>query len=262
MFLHHCRLALAIVVSALSTVSAPLAAQDPFELEVYSGRAAPAGMWEAEARLAYSARGTTAPDGTVQPTDRAAHLTLEVRHGLGHGMELAAYGLFARQPATSPELAGWRLRVLGAAPAGWHLPVELGLNVEVGHTAARFDENAYAIEVAPAISRRFGRVEARMNARLERALGAGAAAEWEFEPSARAAVTLSPAVQLSMDYFSALGALGEWAPTDAQVHQLVPGVTLHLGEDIELKAGIGFGLTAAGDRTTVLTAIELPLGGD
>lgn len=258
-----CRpLRLAVVASTIAAIAAPLSAQDPFELEVYSGRAAPAGAWEAEARLAYSARGTTTPDGAVQPTDRAAHLTLEVTHGLGQGVEVAAYGLFARQPATSPEFAGWRLRLLGAAPATWHLPVNLGLNVELGHTAARFDEHAFAIEATPAVSHRFGRLEVRLNARFERGLGAGADAEWEFEPSARAALSVSPAVQLSMDYFSALGAFGEWTPTGAQIHQLMPGATLRLGDDIELKAGIGFGLTAAGDRTTLLTTIEIPLAGN
>jgi len=254
------RLARLLAASAMMTLAArTLAAQDSFELEVYGHETAKSGEWELEPHFTFSAKGSTQFDGAVVPTNHLFRSALEVTHGLTQHWEVAAYGMFAMQSGDAPEFAGWRIRSRLSSPDTWRLPVDLALNAEVSYTKPVFDDHSYAFEITPIVSRRWGPFEAVVNASLESPLRGSDRGKWEFEPSARAALTLSPSVDVTLEYFSALGPLNAMDPLREQVHQLFPGVVLRLGDDFSWSGGVGLGLTGTGDRVVAKTALELEL---
>lgn len=248
-----------LTVAAVILAAPHLSAQDTFELEVYGHPTASPGEWELEPHFAFTAVGTRLPDGSVVPTNHQIHLALEVTHGLTGHWEIAAYALVARQAGTTPEYAGWRLRSRFSSPETWQFPIDLALNVEVSYTRPIFDDHTYALELTPIVGRTWGPVRLDMNAAVEQPLVGRDRGKWEFEPSLRAAVTLNRAIDVTLEYFSALGPLMTLDPVRQQVHQVFPGVVLRLGDDFSWNAGVGYGLTGGGDRMTAKTAFELEL---
>lgn len=66
------------VLLLVCAFSVRLAAQDPFEIVVYPAATHARGEWELETHLNYIARGTTAFDGRVAPTQKQTHLAFEL----------------------------------------------------------------------------------------------------------------------------------------------------------------------------------------
>ena len=237
-----------------------LVAQDAFEIAVYSAETAPRKAWELETHFNYIARGTTAFDGPVAPSERQFHLAVELTRGLTEHWEVTAYLLSAYRPGRGVEYAGWRLRSRVRAPVSWRLPVDLGLAAELEFSPAAYDETTAGLEIRPILEKRVGRVQLQLNPVIERALTATSGeAEWELEPSGRIGVTVSKRVALSIEYYGKTGLLGA-APGGEPVHQFYPGLDLHLGDDIELNLGLGFGTTAAANRLVLKSRFEVPLG--
>jgi len=237
-----------------------LVAQDAFEIAVYGAETAPRKAWELETHFNYIARGTTAFDGPVAPSERQFHLAVELTRGLTEHWEVTAYLLSAYRPGRGVEYAGWRLRSRVRAPVSWRLPVDLGLAAELEFSPAAYDETTAGLEIRPILEKRVGRVQLQLNPVIERALTATSGeAEWELEPSGRIGVTVSKRVALSIEYYGKTGLLGA-APGGEPVHQFYPGLDLHLGDDIELNLGLGFGTTAAANRLVLKSRFEVPLG--
>ena len=252
---------LASVGAALCLAVGSLAAQDPFEITVYPAATLPRGEWELETHLNHVARGTTAFDGTVAPTQNQTHLTFELANGITSWWEASAYFLSAYRPGLGAQYAGWRLRSRVSAPRQWHLPVDLGFSAEIEAPRPAYGGASPTLELTPILGRRFGAMQLGFNANLERDLGAGEAGgteeEWEFEPSGLVAYRLSPVVTATVEYH---GAFGEKpAPTAAakQVHQIFPGVDLRLGEEATLGLSVGFGTTSFGNRLVFASRLEL-----
>jgi hypothetical protein len=246
-----------VMLIAGFTIPGRLAAQDPFEIEVYGYRTAARGEWELDTHLNYVARGTSAFDGTVAPSEHQGHLAFELTHGLTDHWEVAAYLLSAYRPGPGFGYAGARVRSRVRVPEAWRLPVGLSLAAELEFSPAAYDESAIGLEIRPIVERRLGRLLLDVDPVLERGLrahGGARTGEWEFEPSARVGFAVSPAVDVSLEYY---GKLGEIAAD--RVHQIYPGVDLKLGEDFEINLGVGFGLTSAGSRIVMKTRFEIPL---
>jgi len=238
-------------------------AQDPFEIEVYAPETAPRSKWELETHLNYIARGTTAFDGSVAPSEHQVHLSFDLTRGLTDHWEVTAYLLSASRPGSGVEYAGWRLRSRVRLPESWRLPVDVGLAAELEFSRPAYDETTAGLEIRPILGKRIGPVQLAFNPVIERALREGETSgggEWEFEPSARVGVTLSRAVELNLEYFGKTGVLGSALPAGQQVHQIYPGVNLKLGDDFELTLGVGFGATSAGNRLVFKSRCEIPLG--
>jgi hypothetical protein len=245
-----------LLIAALP-LPARLVAQDPFEIEVYGYRTAARAEWELDAHLNYIARGSTAFDGSVAPSQHQGHLALELTRGLTDHVEVAAYLLSAYRPGAGIEYAGARVRSRVRAPETWRLPVGLSIAAELEFSPAAYDENAVGLEIRPIVERRMGRLLLDVDPVLERGLRAhagGRLGEWEFEPSARLGFTVSRTLDLALEYY---GKFGETA--GERVHQIYPGMDLKLGEDFEINLGVGFGLTSSGSRMVLKSRFEIPL---
>ena len=254
------RLLVPVFVLGMACPPAALVAQDAFEIAVYGAGTAPRKAWELETHFNYIARGTTAFDGPVAPSERQFHLALELTRGLTDHWEVTAYLLSAYRPGPGVEYAGWRLRSRVRAPESWRLPVDLGIAAELEFSPAAYDETTTGLEIRPILEKRIGRVKLQLNPVIERVLASTAGeAEWEVEPSGRLGVAVSKRVALSVEYYGKTGLLGSALPASQQVHQLYPGVDVRLGDEFELNVGVGFGTTAAGNRLVLKSRLEVPL---
>jgi hypothetical protein len=228
----------------------PLAAQDPFEIQVYEYATVPKGKWDLETHVNYTSHGTKAPEGTVAPGQGQLHLAFEFTRGLTDWFELAGYALFARRSGHSPDFVGYRIRPRVRAPDGWKLPVKLSLSLEAGFPRDLYEEADATLEVRPILERRFGPLQLDLNPVLGRSIkGPGSGGGWDFEPGARVGVTASPKVDLSVEYYGGWGRVGHFPPSDQQVHQIFGGGDYNFSESVVLNAGLGFAATPAGAQT-------------
>jgi len=263
--MRHLRRLLASACALVGAAAVPTAAaaQDPFEIEVYSNHTAVRGEWELDAHLNYTATGTTAYDGLVAPTEHQTHLALELTRGITGYWEVGAYLLSAYRPGAGVEYAGWRLRSRVRFPESWRLPVNASLGAELEFTQPAYDETATGLEIRPTLGRRFGRVQVDLNPVVERGLrgrGSAGAGEWEFEPAARVGVRLSKAVDLSLEYYGKTALFESVQPAGGAAHQFYPSLDLKLGNDFECSIGVGVGTTAAANRLVFKSRFAFPLG--
>jgi hypothetical protein len=246
----------AILVVLASFAVAQLRAQDLFVLEVYRPELENAGVTELETHLNYFAIGPVV-------TEQHLHAALELSHVVAPGLQLGAYALGARRPGFAPEFAGWRLRSQFVAPASWHLPARLAVNAEWEHTRPLFADHQNALELVPIIGFGNSRWDLALNPGVELEFASGThEAEMEFEPRMAFGYQAHRAVKLGLEYFGAVGEVGEFLPVVKQVHQFYPSVDLKLGDELVWNFGVGIGVTSVGNRLTLKTAIEFPLGGE
>ena len=256
------RIQTAIMVGASVCIAAArVAAQDPFEIVVYPAATVASGVWELEAHLNHTARGTTAFDGTVAPTRHQTHLTFELTHGITRNWEASVYLLTAYRPGVGAEYAGWRLRSRVHAPAGWKLPLDLGLSAELEAPRPAYGGASPTLELTPILEKQFGALRLGLNANFERDLGLGESGGteegWEFEPSAVVAYRLSSIVTAKVEYHGAFGELKAPLAGSAQVHQFFPGVDLRLGDKVTIGLSVGAGTTTIGNRLVFASRFEL-----
>ena len=248
-----------LAFGATLVLGGSLHAQDPFEIVVYPAATAERGEWELETHLNYTARGTSVFDGTVAPTRYQTHLALELTRGITRYWEASIYLLGARRPDVGAEYAGWRLRSRVRAPDTWRLPFALGFSAEIEAPRPAYGGASPTLELTPILERRFGALRLGFNANVEKDLGegeAGGAAEgWEFEPGGLAAVALSPRVTAKLEYHGAWGELTDPLAPSRQVHQLFPGIDLHLGETT-LGLSVGVGTSNAANRLVFASRAE------
>jgi hypothetical protein len=80
----------------------------------------------------------------------------------------------------------------------------------------------------------------------------------DFAPSARLAYNVSKTWAVAAEVYSDYGPLKHMLSTDQQSQQLF-GVVDYKGDDINIEAGVGFGLTPASDRWVVKLMISRDL---
>ena len=247
-----------VVAGCLLAAVSPLAAQDPFDIKVYPAATAARGEWELETHLNYTARGTTAFNGRVAPTQYQTRLTFELTRGITANWEASVYVLSAYRPGVGAEYAGWRVRSRVHAPARWGLPLDLGFSGEITAPRPAYGGSSPTVELTPILEKAFGRLRLGLNANVERDLGkgelGGSAEGWEFEPSAAVAYRVSAVATARLDYRGVFGELGDPLGL-AHVHQFFPGVDLHFS-DVTLGLSVGAGTTTAANRLVFASRFE------
>ena len=258
MSLRHQIVSVALYAAA-SAVAAPLLAQDPFELEVFTPRIASPGEWELGINTNYVARGNTAFDGPFAPTDRQTRMSVELGHGLSPLVEVAAYALVAKQDGQGVDWAGWRLRTRVRAPERWRFPVKLGVNIEVEGTNILYGEHKHALEIAPILAWSRGPLALTFDAGFARGLDGTGKEEFEFEPKMSASLGVSRVLTLSTEYYNSPEDAGGTGPEQARRQMLIPGATFLFGDDFHWNIGVGFGLSRTADDLVLKTGLEFPL---
>jgi hypothetical protein len=237
-------------LTAASIGIAPgLRAQDEFEIQVYEYATVPKDRWNLETHFNYVGRGTTTASGTVAPTQHQTHLTFELTRGITDYFELAGYLLFADRPGARPEVAGWRIRPRVRAPPAWHLPIGVSLSAEVGFPKREYETSSATLEIRPILEKAFGPLQIDLNPVIGRGLSGPSADDgWDFEPGVRVAARVAAPVELTVEYYGALGSPTRFLPADEQVHQFFGGADVQLKMNVVLNLGYGVAATEAGNQ--------------
>ena len=228
----------ALIVPLALLLAEPLAAQDPFEIQVYLYQTVPKGRWNLETHVNHVARGEMRDE---------SHLTFELTRGITDYFELAGYLLTARRPGVNGELAGWRVRPRFRIPED-RLPFKFSLSTEVAFPKEVYEANEITLEVRPIFEWAIGSLQLNINPVIGRSLrGPDAAEGWDFEPGARIGVPAARKIDLSIEYYGSTGLVHDPLPGDQQVHQFFPGLDYRFSDDVILNVGVGFGATNAGN---------------
>jgi hypothetical protein len=237
-------------------------AQDPFEIQVYEYETVPKGMWNLETHLNYVGKGTRRFEGPVAPTNNQFHLTFELTRGLTENFEMAGYLVLAHRPGSDAlDYVGWRLRPRVSVPKSWGWPVGISMSAEVGFPRKVYEENSVTLELRPIIEKKFGRFQIDVNPVVGRALrGPGTDEGWDFEPGVRFGYEMNKKFDLSLEYYGSTGAIGDFLPSNEQVHQFFPGGDVKFSDNIVWNFGIGVGVTDAGNRLVYKSRIGILFG--
>ena len=241
---------------ACAVVSGRVAAQDPFEIQVYEYATVPAGKWNLETHLNFVQRGTTSYEGSVAPTEHQTHLTFELTRGITDWFEMAGYLVTARRDGEAAEYVAWRVRPRVRAPDSWKLPVGLSLSTEVGFPKDEYEEADATLEIRPVIEWGRGRFMLDVNPVVGKALsGPGSGDGWDFEPGVRLGWATTKRLDLSLEYYGSTGPVSDPLPRNEQVHQFFPGGDLQITENVVFNFGVGFGVTDAGNKLVYKTRL-------
>jgi hypothetical protein len=137
----------------------------------------------------------------------------------------------------------------------------MGFVGELEYTRPAFSDHRFAIELVPLFNVGGHRWDIALNPGIEWELPtANIGAEVEWEPSARVAYQVSAGITATVEYYAILGEVTDPLPVVKQIHQFYPGLDVRLSEDVTWNVGLGIGVTSAGNRLTLKTRLELPLG--
>jgi hypothetical protein len=253
---------ISILLLVLVASGSEARAQDPFEIQVYEYETVPKGMWNLETHINYIGKGTRKFEGPVAPTNDQFHLTFELTRGVTETFEMAGYLVLAHRPGGDTlDYVAWRLRPRVSVPRSWHWPVDVSMSVEFGFPRKVYEENSVTLELRPIIEKKLGRFQIDVNPVVGRALrGPGTNEGWDFEPGVRFAYEMNKKLDLSLEYYGSTGAIGDFLPSNEQVHQLFPGGDLKLSEKVVWNFGIGVGMTDAGNRLVYKTRVGILFG--
>lgn len=159
------------------------------------------------------------------------------------------------------DYVGWRLRPRVSVPGSWGWPVGESMSAEVGFPRKAYEENSVTLELRPIIEKKIGRFQIDVNPVVGRALrGPGTGEGWDFEPGVRFGYEMSRRFDLSLEYYGSTGPIGDFLPSNEQVHQFFPGGDLKLSENIVWNFGIGVGVTDAGNRLVYKSRVGILFG--
>jgi hypothetical protein len=185
--------------------AAPALAFDPFEIQVYDGRADDQGQAGLEIHV-------------NRPRGGTLNVTFEPSFGVLPFWELGGY-----LQTSDGRYEGVKLRTKFVTPDGWHENLRLGLNAEI----ARIPNEGWGGEIRPIL--------AWENARFLFAANPNVGFPLSFEPGVMGKLKLGP-IAAGLEYYASL-AEGE--------HYLFEAIDLLALKDVEVNAAVGEGLTSA-----------------
>ena len=241
-----------ILACAWLAVSAPLVAQENYEVQVYPSKTADPRTTLFELHSNFTGSGRSGVANGVLPTHHALHETIEITHGFSSVFELGVYLFASENPGNGLQFVGTHIRPRIRAPESWKLPVGLSLSTELGPTQRKFDENELGIELRPIVDQTLGRLYWAFNPNIEWALkgpDAGRGAHgMNFNPNIKLAWQVNQKVAIGGEYYGTTGSLTHIAPAAEQSHMLYPSIDLFFSPDWEFNAGYGIKLSGTGDE--------------
>jgi hypothetical protein len=233
-----------------------LAAQDPFEIHVLEYEQLQPGEFTFENHLNYVARSATPGAQNV------FHDTYELTAGVTDDVSIGVMQLNARRPGVPLQSAGWRLVPHLYVPRSWHLPLDLGLVVEIAFENLSWNADTRSVTILPILEKHFGRLQIDLNPTFGRSLrGPDTDHGWGFGLAGRVAFEQTKRFTPSVEYYCDWGPLPAFAPFVAQMHQILPGGDIRLRKNIVWSVGIGAGITPATDRIVYKSRLEITFGG-
>jgi hypothetical protein len=150
------------------------------------------------------------------------------------------------------QYVGSQLQPTWRVPDSWGLKFGAGLSLEIGNVRPQFAEDTWTLEIRPIIDKRFGKLYVACNPVLDHSFAGEASSKgFEFSPSVRVSYDMTKNLTSGFEYYGAVGPITDFDTFSNQQHQIFATLDLDLGEDWELNAGIGKGLTESTDHLIV-----------
>ncbi|HYV99067.1 MAG TPA: hypothetical protein VE967_16545 [Gemmatimonadaceae bacterium] len=240
----------AAVAALLSAVSLSARAQGNYEVQVYASPTVAPHTTMFELHSNYTAQGSKglSPLGEYG-TNHAVHETVEITHGFTSWFETGIYFFTSEQTGTGVNYVGSHIRPRVAVPESWKWPVGLSLSMEMGFQRAAFSADTWTWEIRPIIDKTFDKLYVGLNPVLSRAWkGPGTANGVEFEPNVKFGYDFSKVVNAGIEYYGAMGKIGDFAPVKQQEHMIFAAADLDVSPKWELNFGVGVGATTPTDH--------------
>jgi len=237
---------------ALACWAGAAGAQNNFEIQVYGSETVAPWHTMVELHSNVAAQGTTRTEDGLVRTQGAFHETLEITQGWTPWFETGFYVFTSIQPDSTWEWVGDHIRPRVRAPEGWHLPVGLSLSTEIGYQRREFSTDTWTLEIRPIIDKQWGPWYVSVNPVFGLSIkGENAGKGLDFSPSFKVSYDVTPVITAGIEYYGALGLVGNFDRLKDQQHQIFPVIDLNLGPRWEFNFGVGIGLTPATDRLIV-----------
>lgn len=228
------------------------------EIQVYDAQIAEPGVWNLMVHNNYTPMGLKTarfPGGLVpnQTLNGVPEWAVGVTDWFEQGLYLPLYSVANGE---GPELNGFKVRELFVVPHAADRTFFYGINFELSYNANHWEPNRSTSEIRPILGWHLGQFDFIVNPILDNT--------WtgfnnlDFAPAVRLAYNVSKTWAVAAELYSDYGPLKHFVSTDQQSQQLF-GVVDYKGDEFNVEAGVGFGLTPASDRLVVKLMISRDL---
>jgi len=239
-------------IVAAAALAAPALAQGFYEIQVYGSELVPPRNTMIELHSNFTFEGSKSGILGALPTEHQLHETLEITRGFTEWFETGFYVFSSAQPGEGWQWVGDHIRPRFSIPERWRWPVGLSLSNEIGYQRPLFSPDTWTWEIRPIVDKKLGRWYLAFNPAFDKSLhGPSAGRGWEFSPDGKVAYDVTSLVAAGVEYYGALGPVGNFDPLAAEQQQIVPAVDLNLGQRWEFNFGVAIGLTRGTDRLLV-----------
>jgi hypothetical protein len=228
------------------------------EIQVYDAQIAEPGVFNLMVHNNFTPEGLKTPrfPGGLVP-NQTLNGVPEWAYGVTDWFEQGLYlPLYSVADGEGPVLNGFKVRELFVVPHAAEQPFFYGINFEFSYNAEHWDPNRSTSEIRPILGWHLGQFDFIINPILDNSWTGFT--NLDFAPSARLAYNVSKTWAVAAEVYSDYGPLKHMLSTGQQSQQLF-GVVDYKGDDINIEAGVGFGLTPASDRWVVKLMISRDL---
>jgi len=238
------------LLAASGTIfSVRAAAQDNYEIQVYSYETVAPGHTMVELHSNFTFSGSKTAQNGVSPTNHAFHETIEITHGFNDWFEVGFYMFTSVRNGEGWDWVGDHIRPRVRVPAKWRWPVGVSLSNEIGYQRRVFSEDTWPWELRPIVDKQLGRWYFSFNPTVDRALhGPNDSRGFEFSPNFKFSYDFTKKVSGGLEYYGALGPVTGFDPVSQQQHQIFPTVDLNVSPKWEINFGLGVGVTRSTDH--------------
>ncbi len=199
-----------------------------------------------ERSLAVPARAATTACTNNAATSHVGHETIEATTGVTSWSEIGMYAFSNEDRVSGVQYVGSSLRPKVRVPDSWRLPVGVALSMELEYDRPALSTDTWSWEIRPIIDKAVGRWYASVDPTLVRTLqGTGVANGLEFSPSAKVNYDVTRIVSAGIEYYSAYGRIGRFAPAADRIQQIFAAADLHASAAWEVNFGVGAAATPA-----------------
>lgn len=231
-------------------------AQDNYEIQVYGSETVAPAHTMLELHSNYTIEGRKQIVDGEQPTNHALHETIEITQGLTPWSEVGFYIFTSSRSGQGIQWVGDHIRPRVRAPESWHLPVGLSLSTEFGYQRAAYSADTWTLEVRPIIDKQIRRWYLSVNPTFDRSFhGPGEKAGFGFSPNVKVSYDFTKKITGGVEYYGAVGPLGNFDALHDQQQQFFPAIDLNLSPKWEINFGVGVGPTASTDHLIFKTIV-------
>jgi hypothetical protein len=236
---------LLLTVVLLIAIAASASAIDFYEIQIYSTETTPPGILSLELH-SNSVINATGSEAHAQLGPYQIHETLEGTYGLTPHIEVGQYFATAKLSNGDYEYAGSRTKCHFGIAATDSWPLRFGGNIELDYMRRAAEEQPLTLEMRPIVETSLGDLLVIANLAFEKPFrGPGTHQGVTFAPSGQISYKVLPWLAPAVEYYGDMGAIEYLPSVQDQQHFLVPTINLFLVPQLEVNAGVGFGLTRA-----------------